>query len=176
MSKPIRLPDAMPDVEKPTLLVVCDGHHCRLLVVGGHSIVEQETIDSREPEFSDRQGSKPGPSSMGKGGAMMGVGDTNQLEATRMRTFANTVMKRLDEVIRSQKIQSLHLSAPAKALAAFREHMTTTVKGVTVQTLDGQYLKEPALQVLVRFRPDLKDAVAALRDEEGFSPRKHLPK
>ena len=170
MSKPIRLPDAMPDVEKPTLLVVCDSHHCRLLVVGGHSIVEQETIDSREPEYSDRQGSKPGP------GSVVGIGETNQVEASRMKTFANTVMKRLSEVIRSQKIQSMHLSAPSKALASFKDHMTTDVKQVTVQTLDGHYVKESALQVLVRFRPDLKDAVAALRDEEGFSPRKHLPK
>lgn len=176
MPKPIRLPDAMPDIEKPTLLVACDSHQCRLLVVGGHSIVEQEIITSSEPEYSDRQGSKPGPSSMGKGGTMMGIGETNQLEATRMKTFANTVMKRLGDIIRAEKIQSVHFSAPAKALASLKAHMTTEVKQVTVQTLDGHYVKESALQVLVRFRPDLKDAVAALRDEEGFSSRKHLPK
>ena len=49
MSKTIRLPDAMPDVDKPTLLVVCDSHQCRLLDVGGHAIAEKELLESKKP-------------------------------------------------------------------------------------------------------------------------------
>ena len=177
MTSSIRLPDAMPDVSRPTLLVVCDTHHCRLLDVGGHVIVEKAELASREHEFTDRQDRKPGPSAHGgQGGSMMGVGETDQLEEHRLKEFANTLVKHLEELVRSQKIDALHLSAPGKFLAAVKKDLTAELKKVTVQTLDGNYVKEPPLALLVRFRPDLKEAVEKLRSEENYSPKNQPPK
>ena len=40
----------------------------------------------------------------------------------------------------------------------------------------GIYVKEHALELIARFRPDLKKAVADLRAQENYSPKNHLPK
>jgi protein required for attachment to host cells len=177
MPNTIRLPDAMPDVTKPTLLVVCDSHHCRLLDVGGHAIVEKETVTSVEAEFSDKQGQTRSPASMATGGGMVsGMGDMNPVDEHRLKTFANDVIKHLEQSVRAQKIESVHISAPAKFLSVLRSHMTPTLSKVLTQSIDGNFVKESPLQILVRFRPDLKEAVKALRDQENYSPAKQPPK
>lgn len=107
---------------------------------------------------------------------MMGVGETDQLEEHRLKEFANVLVKHLDQIVRGQKVEALHLSAPGKFLSIVRNHLTQELRKVTVQSLDGNYVKEPALDLLVRFRPDLKEAVAKLREDENYSPKKHLPK
>ncbi len=176
MSHTIRLPDAMPDVEKPTLLVICDSHHCRLLDVGGHAIVEKETIDSKEAEFTDKQGRTQSPAAMGKGGMISGTGDMNQFEKNRMNTFANDLIKHIEQCVREQGIQAVHISAPAKFLSVIRSHMTPAIQKILLYEIDGNFVKEPGIEILVRFRPDLKEAVKALRDQENYSPRRQLPK
>lgn len=172
-----RLPDAMPDVSSPTLLVVCDTHHCRLFDVGGHTIVEKEALESREPVFTDRQDRKPGPSAFGgKGGSMMGVGETDQVDEHRLKEFANALVKHLETLVRTQKIGEVHLSAPAKFLSVLRTHLTGMLQDVTEQTIDGNFVKQAPLDILLRFRPDLGEALQKLRDQENFSPRKLPPK
>lgn len=176
MSHTVRLPDAMPDVEKPTLLVVCDSHHCRLLGVGGHAIIESGVVESAEPEFSDKQGQTRSPAAMSSGGMVSGTGDMNPVEKHRMKAFANDLMKHIEKSIREQGIQAIHISAPAKFLSEIRAHMTPAIKKILMQEIDGNYVKEPALGILVRFRPDLTEAVKALRDQENYSPKKQPPK
>lgn len=176
MSQTIRLPDAMPDVDKPTLLVVCDSHHCRLLDVGGHAIAEKEMIESKESEYSDREGRTQSPAAFGKGGMVSGTDDINQVEKNRMRTFANELIKHIEQSVREQGIQAVHVSAPAKFLSVIRAHMTPVIHKILMQEIDGNFVKEPAIEILVRFRPDLKEAVKALRDQENYSPRNQPPK
>ncbi len=176
MSQTIRLPDAMPDVDKPTLVVVCDSHRCRLLNVGGHSIQEKEIVDSKEPDYSDREGRNQSPSAFGKGGMVSGTDDTNQVEKHRLREFANELIKHVEVSIREQGIQAVHISAPAKFLSVIRSHMTPAIQKILMQEIDGNFVKEPAIEILVRFRPDLKEAVKALRDQENYSPRNQPPK
>lgn len=172
----IRLPDAMPDVEKPTLIVVCDSHQCRLLNVGGHAIAEKELLESKEAQYSDREGRSQSPAAFGKGGMISGTDDTNQFEKNRMRTFANELIKHIEQAIRDQGIHAVHISAPAKFLSVIRSHMTPEIQKILMQEIDGNFVKEPSIEILVRFRPDLKDAVKALRDQENYSPRKLPPK
>lgn len=176
MSQTVRLPDAMPDVDKPTLLVVCDSHRCRLLNVGGHSIQEKEIVDSKGVEYSDREGRIQSPAAFGKGGMVSGTDDLNQVEKNRMREFANDLVKHVELSIREQGIQAVHISAPAKFLSVMRAHMTPAIHKILMQEIDGNFVKEPAIEILVRFRPDLKEAVKALRDQENYSPKKHPPK
>lgn len=169
----IRLPDAMPEISKPTLLVVCDTHHSRLINLGGHSVTEKEVVASKEHEYTERQSSKPS----GKGGgAMVGIGETDQVESNRLKTFANTLVKHLESSVREQKIEELHISAPGKFLSVLKDHLTPALTKVLKQTLDGIYVKEHALELIARFRPDLKKAVADLRAQENYSPKNHLPK
>ncbi len=176
MPHSIRLPDAMPDVDKPTLLVVCDSHQCRVLDVGGHAIAEKEMIESKEAEFTDKQGQMRSPAGMGMGGMISGTGDMNQFEKNRMKTFANDLMKHIEKAVREQGIQAVHISAPAKFLSVIRSHMTPMIQKILMQEIDGNFVKEPGIEILVRFRPDLKEAVKALRDQENYSPRKQPPK
>jgi len=176
MSHTVRLPDAMPDVEKPTLLVVCDSHHCRLLDVGGHAIAEKEMIESKEPKHSDREGRNQSPAAFGKGGMVSGTDSVNQVEKNRMREFANELMKNIEQSVREQGIQAVHISAPAKFLSVIRTHMTPAIHKILMQEIDGNFVKEPSIEILVRFRPDLKEAVKALRDQENYSAKKHPPK
>ena len=171
MTSTIRLPDAMPDVSRPTLLVVCDSHHCRFLNVGGHAIVEKETLSSSEPVFTDRQDSFGG-----RGGTAVGVGEKDQVESHRLKEFSNTVVKHLEGVVRSEKVEALHIAAPGKFLSSLKDHLSTALTKILVQTIDGNFAKEQPLALLVRFRPDLKAAVEKLRDQENYSPSNLPPK
>jgi protein required for attachment to host cells len=171
MSRPVNLPDAMPDVKKPTLLLVCDTHHCKFIDVGGHRIVEQEIVESKEEKYTDRQTSVRGPS-----GVLSGVGDATQAEQNRLRDFASTVGKRLDQAVRSLKIKEIHIAAPARLLSYLKKYLSKEVAKLVLSEIDGNYVKEPLLKVLLRFRPDLEQSLEALRDEENYSPKRHLPK
>ena len=166
MEKSIKLPDAMPDVVRPTLMVICDSHHCTLFNIGGHLVVEKEIIQSHEHVSTDRTSVMSG----------VGLGDSNPQEEHRLREFSNTLMARLEVLIREQKIEEMYLSAPSKCLSALKQHMPTAVEKVLVLALDGNFAKEAPMSVLARFRPDLHDAVKQLREEENYSPKKHLPK
>ncbi len=172
MTHPMILPDAMPDIHSPTLLVVCDTHHCRFINAGGRSLVMTEEVKSHEHEFTDRQGSKPS----GKGGSMIGLGDINQVEDHRLKEFANTVTQRMAHLAQTQKVESIYVSAPGKFLSALNHHMTKPLQELLEETIDGNFVKESPLDVLLRFRPDLKAAADDLRDQENYSSKKHLPK
>lgn len=139
-------------------------------------MAEKEMMESKEAEFSDKQGRMQSPAAMGKGGMISGVGDINQFEKNRMKTFANEVIKHIEQSVKEQGIQAVHISAPAKFLSVLRAHMTPGIQKILKQEIDGNFVKEPSIEVLVRFRPDLKEAVKALRDQESYSPRKQLPK
>ncbi len=176
MPHTVRLPDAMPDVEKPTLLVVCDTHNCRLLNVGGHAIVEKELLESKEAEYSDKPSRTQSPAAFGKGGMFSGTDDMNQFEKNRLNTFAHAVIKHIETSIREQGILAVYLSAPAKFLSVLRSHMTPAIQKMLMLEIDGNFVKEPSIEILVRFRPDLAEAVTSLRNQENYSPGKQLPK
>jgi protein required for attachment to host cells len=171
MKNATQLPDAMPDVDTPMLLVVCDTHHCRLMNVGGHMIMEQAKVESKESTFSDREDSVRGPS-----GVTSGLGDNNQAEQSRLRGFANTVVKSMEQSVRDQKVQHVFVSAPGKFLSVLKDHFPKPLQALVKSTLDGNYVKEHQLDLLVRFRPDLKKAVEALRAQENYSPKNQPPK
>ena len=175
MPHQVRLPDAMPEIKTPTLLAVCDSHHCKLIDVGGHTLVEKEIIESKEETFTDAQGRMRAPAAMGKGGMVSGVGDLNPAEKNRMRTFANTIAQRLAQIIREQGIKEVYISAPTKFLSVLREHIPSSTREV-IAAKEGNFIKEPLLEILLRFRPDLEQTREALRDQENYSSKKHLPK
>ncbi|OGJ60590.1 hypothetical protein A3C52_03125 [Candidatus Peribacteria bacterium RIFCSPHIGHO2_02_FULL_51_15] len=165
----------MPDIENPTLLVVCDSHKCRFMNAGGRLIMEKETVESKEEKFSDSQGRLQAPAAMGKGGMVSGVGDLNPAEKNRLRNFANMVSKRLTKIISEQGIKEVYISAPPKFLSILREHIPSATRKI-IAAVEGIFIKEPALKLLIRFKPELKDAANSLRDQENYSARKHLPK
>lgn len=171
MKNATQLPDAMPDVDTPALLVVCDTHHCRFMNVGGHMIVEKAQVESKENTFSDRETSVRGPS-----GVTSGLGDKNNAEESRLKSFANMVVKAMDQSVREQKIEQVHISAPGKFLSVLKDHLPKAMQTLVQNTLDGNYVKEHQLDLLVRFRPDLKQAVADLRAQENYSPKNVPPK
>jgi protein required for attachment to host cells len=172
----VRLPDAMPEITKKTLLVVCDTHHCMFIDAGGHALTEKETVESKETQTSEHPGTKQSPAAMGKGGMISGVDDPNQQESNRLKNFANEVSRHIDASVSSQGIEELYISAPGKFLSVLKTHLSTKAAGLVAQALDGNFMKEPPAAILVRFRPDLKDAIKELRDGENFSAKKHLPK
>lgn len=176
MSTPIKLPDAMPDVAHPTLLVVCDTHHCRFITIGGHSMAEETPLKSEEHHHEGVDGRTQSPSAFGKGGMISGMSDPNQSDEHRMKTFANALVKYLDQFIRQQKIQVVHFSAPGKFLSVLRDHLNPAIKNVTKQTIDGNFAKESPFDLLARFMPHLAEAVKALHDQENYSPKNRPPK
>lgn len=171
MSYSIRLPDAMPDVSALTLLVVCDAHQCRLLNLGGHALVEKEVLQSQEPEFDERQNLAMSPS-----GSLHGVGEINQVEENRLKKFATVLVEHLEHAVRDQKIESVHLSAPGKFLSIVRDHLTPALTAVMKKMVDGNFVKEQGLELLVRFRPDLSQAVADFHNQESYSPGNQPPR
>ncbi len=176
MSHPTKLPDAMPDIVSPTLLIVCDSHHCRFIDVGGHTLLEKEGVDSKELVHTDRQDSQPSPSSFGKGGMMSGVGEEHHAEENRLRDFAIMIVDRMTALVGQQGIESVYLSAPSRLLSEIKKHMPATLTKVLKSTIDGIFIKESNIEVLKRFRPDLDSSVVKLRDMENYSSKKHLPK
>gem|GEM_PF-1995957 len=175
MLRPVHLPDAMPEITKPTLLVVCDSHQCKFVDVGGHTLVEKETVESKEEKFTDSQGQMRSPAAMGKGGMISGVGDLNPVEKNRMRNFANVISRRMAQIIREQGIQEVYISAPPKFLSILREHIPLSIRKITAAS-EGNFVKEPLLALLLRFRPELKEAVRSLKEQENYSAKRHLPK
>jgi hypothetical protein len=171
MPATIRLPDAMPDVTAPTLLVVCDAHHCMPYALGGHALVAQSAIHSAEHAYTDRQDSKPG-----RGGASVGVGENTQVEEHRLREFVHLLGTSLSSIVKAQGIRVIYLSAPGKFLAYLKKHLPSPLLALMQGPIDGNFVKEPPLETLARFRPDLKKAMQDLRDDENFSAKKHLPK
>jgi protein required for attachment to host cells len=169
MSNSITLPDVMPEITEPTLLVVCDSHHCKLFNVGGHTILMKEEVTSDEPHFTDRQSTKQ------SGGSSIGIGETEQIEENRLRTFANMLIARLEAIIKEQKISALYLSAPSKFLSLLKKDMPKSLSPLLTSIIDGNFVKESPRDILVRFRPDLEASVQALRSEENYSSKKHLP-
>ncbi len=171
-----QLPDAMPDVGKRTLLVVCDGHQCKLIDVGNHTLLLADSVESREPEFTDKQGRYQSPAAVGKGGIIGGTGDLNPVEKHRMKEFANTVSAQIAKHVRDQKIEELHVSAPAKFLSELKTHLSAPVKKMVVSMLEGNYLKEAPRDILLRFKPELEAELQKLRDQENYSPKNKPPK
>jgi protein required for attachment to host cells len=107
---------------------------------------------------------------------LSGTADLNQIEKNRLRDFANVVVKRLGLVVREQKIQEIHLSAPAKFLSVMKTHLTKELTKIVRTTLDGNFVKEPVKDVLLRFRPDMVEAVKSLKEQENYSMRKQPPR
>ncbi len=175
-NKPVHLPDAMPDVSKPTLLVVCDTHHCQFIDVGNHTLVVNGTVKSKEPSFSDHEGSYQSPAARGMGGIMGGLSEPNKIEQNRLREFANDVCTHLAHVVQQQGIAEVYLSAPNKFLGVLDAHLTPALKKLVKTKLEGNFVKEPPRDTLIRFRPDLEQALKDLRDLEGYSARKLPPK
>ncbi len=170
-NKPQRLPDAMPDVEKPTLLVVCDTHHCKFIDVGNHTLLVSGTIDSKEADYSDKEGQYQSST-----GVIGGMADTNPTEKNRLHEFANDVATHLAHVVQAQKIEEVYVSAPNKFLGELKKHIAKPVQKLIQKMVDGNFAKESPLEVLLRFRPDLEQARQALRDEENYSPKNQPPK
>lgn len=162
----------MPEIVTPTLFVVCDSHHCRFFDAGGHTLMEKEDIHSREPNYTDRQGSKPS----GKGGMMIGVGESDQVEDHRLHEFANVIAGRIGAIVTEQKIGAVYLSAPGKFLSQLKKHLPKAVEKIVESAVDGNFVKESPLALLIRFRPDLKESVQELHDMENYSAKKHLPR
>lgn len=170
-SRSVRLPEAMPEIEKPTLLVVCDTHRCKLVDVGGHTLVEEEILESKEEVFTERKNLMGSPT-----GGMSGTEDMNQIEWNRLRDFANVLVKRLAIIVREQKIGEVYLSAPGKFLAVLKKHLPKELTKIVRNELDGNFVKEPMKKVLLRFRPDLTESLRKLKEEENYSAKRQPPK
>jgi protein required for attachment to host cells len=171
MSKPIHLPDAMQELSEPALLVVCDSHEARFIDAGGRTLVEKETLKSKEPKHDEPESVMRGPS-----GVMSGTGDRNQYEDNRLRQFSNEIVVRIEEAVKTQGIKKLYISAPGRTLSVLKDHLPKPTAMLLDVVLDGIFIKEPSIEILLRFRPDLAESVQKLRDQENYSTKKHLPK
>jgi protein required for attachment to host cells len=170
------LPDAMPEITKRTLLVVCDNHHCKLIDVANHTLLVADGLASKEPSYSDKEGSYQSPGAAGKGGVMGGLADPNPVEKHRLKEFANTLSAQIDSHIRDHKIEQVYISAPGKFLSELDGHLSNPTKKLVVKSLDGNYVKEAPRDVLQRFMPELASELQKLRDQENYSPKNQLPK
>lgn len=170
------LPDAMPDIEKPTLLVVCDTHHCRFIDAGHHTIAFQGGVHSKENTFTDHEGRSQSPAAMGKGGMISGNNELDQVEGNRLHEFSNVVSRHLDHLIAMQGIQEVFIAAPDKFLAELKKHLSKHTQTLIRKIIDGNFMHENMHQILIRFRPDLEEAIKKLRDQENYSSKKHLPR
>ena len=170
MTHSAKLPDAMPEIDTPTLLVVSDAHHCRFIAVGGHTLVEEEELHAPELKHTDRQ-----TVNMGPGGAS-GVGDEHHAEDHRLREFAIAIAGRASALVERQKVGAVFMAASSRLLSELKKHLPQAVTKALKSTIDGNFVKESATEILARFRPDLEQSVKKLRDLENYSSKKHLPK
>ena len=176
MKNSAHLPDAMPDIEKPTLIVICDSHHCRFIELGKHTLMGDGEIVSKEETFTDHEGRFQSPAAVGKGGMISGGGDLNQAEDNRLHEFSNQAAKRIHDIVMQKGIAQLYLSAPNKFLPLLKKHLHTDVSKILKAALDGNYVKETPKQLLTRFMPELEREVQKLKDMEGYGGGKNLPK
>lgn len=166
----------MPSVQRRTLLVVCDGHHCVFIDVGGHTMLIGESVESKEATFTDHEGRTQSPAAFGKGGLVSSMSDLNLVERNRLREFANTLIKNITHAIEQRGIEEWHLSGPDKFLSVLTEHLPASLRKNLKSVVKGIFVKEPAHDLLVRFRPDLERSAEQLRDQENYSPAKRPPK
>lgn len=171
MPTTVTLPDAMPDIAEPTLLVVCDSHHCRFINAGGRSLAEKESVMSKERHDTDRESQMSGPSGMTSGSS-----DRNQFEDNRLKTFANDVVSHIASAVNTQKIGSIYLSAPGRVLSEIKNHLSKPHSALLSVVVDGTFVKEPAIDLLIRFRPDLLESAEHLRDQQNYSSANQPPK
>lgn len=171
MPKPVHLPDAMQEVTEPALLVVCDSQDARFIDAGGRTLVEKEMVEHKEKGYDEPESTMRGPS-----GVVSGTADRNQLEDNRLREFANIIAARIESSVKTQGIKHIYVSGPGRVLAVLRDKLSKPTAVLLDVVLEGNYVKEPALDVLLRFRPDLAESVQKLRDQENYSTKKKFPK
>lgn len=155
MTHQTKLPDAMPEIASPTLLIVADAHHCRFIAVGGHAIAEEEELQAKELLPHEDKDS--------------------QADENRLRDFAVMIVTRAELLISQQNIEAVYLSGPSRLLSDIKKHLSLTVSKVLQSTIDGTFIKESPLDILARFRPDLEASVQKLHEQENYSAKKHLP-
>ena len=165
------LPDAMPDIEKPTLFLICDTHHCRIIDVGGKTVMTHGQVDSKEHATTDRPDKMGSPTGMTHGATEM-----DQIEGNRLHEFSNQVSAHLDQIVLEQKIEEIYIAAPDKFLAELKKHLSKHAQSITKKIIDGNFMHESLHQVLIRLRPDLAEAIHKLRAQENYSEKNHLPK
>lgn len=170
------LPEAMPSIEKRTLLVVCDTHQALFYDAGGHTITLQGTVESPKEHYSDHETRTQSPSAGGRGGMISSNAEPEQTEKNRLNHFANMIFEHVRKTSESQAIQEVYLSAPNKMLGVLREHLPTAVQALMKDMMEGNFVHESSVTVLARFRPDLQASLQALRDMENFSPKHQPPK
>lgn len=170
MSKPVHIPDAMPELKATALLVICSSHDCRMMNAGARTIVEREVVISPEIQYTDRETQMRGPS-----GVISGVGDPHNEEDNRLKHFASMVMEHIVSGLK-QGAEELYIAAPGKVLSILKDHLPQAHADKLKVVLEGNFLKEPALDILLRFLPDLALSAEHLHNEESYSTKKHLPK
>ncbi len=170
MSKPARLPDAMPNLSPTALLVVCGTHECRLINAGGRTLVEGDAVASAQITHTDRETQTRGPS-----GIMSGMGDDTNADENRLKHFAKNITTRIIAGL-EQGAEELYIAAPGKVLSILKDQLPKAHASKLKVVLEGTFLKESAIDILLRFRPDLAESASELREQEGFSSKKHLPK
>ncbi len=170
------LPEAMPSIEKRTLLVVCDTHQALFYDVGGHTITLQGTVESPKEHYSDHETRIQSPSAGGRGGMVSSTAEPEQTENNRLNHFANMIFEHARKTVESQGIQEVYLSAPNKMLGVLRQHMPKAMQALVKDMMEGNVVHESSVTVLARFRPDLQASLQALRDMENYSPKNQPPK
>lgn len=165
----------MPEIEKPTLLVVCDSHHCRFVDLGGHTMLFNGIIKSKENTYTDHEGRTMSPAAVGRGGMTSSNSTVDRAEDERLHEFSNAVSSHIDHLVQLQGIQEVYLAAPDKFLAELKKHVSKPTMKLISKTIDGNFMHEHIHETLIRFRPDLADAIRKLKEDENYSERKHLP-
>ena len=161
----------MPEISEPTLFIVCGNHECRLVGAKGRMIFEEQPFRGKELEYSDRETQLRGPSGITSGSG----GDRNMAEENRIREFTHKLTEHVASMVQTQGIKAIYLAAPGKILSAIRKHLKPALQKLVKVELEGLFLKEPPLELLQRFRPDIVKAVSDLHAQENFSA-KNQPK
>lgn len=130
------IPESLQHYAEPSLIVVADHYHARLLLAFEDSVEEVDMIELPRTELSDNEGKEIGQ---------------ERSDDSRLHRFVKMVAERVNTLIRDEEAaMNLHLIAPADVLNPLKKELAPEASNIIGKELALDVAKEDELSILKR--------------------------
>lgn len=130
------IPESLQHYAEPSLIVVADHYHARLLLAFEDSVEEVDIIELPRTELSDNEGKEIGQ---------------ERSDDSRLNRFVKMVAESVNTLIRDEEAaMNLHLIAPADVLNPLKKELAPEASNIIGKELALDVAKEDELSILKR--------------------------
>jgi hypothetical protein len=142
----MHIPESLQHFAEPSLIVVSDHYHAKLLLAFEDSIEEVDQIDMPATKDTDHEGSFVNTDSGGVSGP-----ENEHDEPNRLKHFVRAVAARINSLIRDEEAaMNIHLIAPADVAHAIKNELAPEAANILGKEIHADVMKEDELHLLER--------------------------